>query len=88
MLKHSVWLAILIVAVAGVATAATPLSSRRVSLRGWRPAGRRAPRTGASGYLWVSNFGDATIARVDPATNRVTGSDQGRRTAVRCRDRR
>jgi YVTN family beta-propeller protein len=27
---------------------------------------------GGLGYLWVSNFKDATIVRIDPATNRVT----------------
>ena len=71
MLKHVGWSTILIVAVAGVATAAAVVKPARVAAR---VATGRAPcsENGGLGYLWVSNFGDATVARVDPAMNRVT----------------
>ena len=29
---------------------------------------------GAFGSVWVANYGSATLSRVDPSTNRVTGT--------------
>jgi YVTN family beta-propeller protein len=57
--------------VAGVTTAAALLKPARVVAR--ITTGRAScSENGGLGYLWVSNFKDATIARIDPATNRVT----------------
>ena len=67
-----VWSTILSLVVAGAATAAAALEPARVVAR---ITTGRAPcsENGGLGYLWVSNFKDATVARVDPATNRITG---------------
>jgi len=62
---------IVIAAVAGVAVASAWLKPRALAARiitGQTPCSEN----GGLGYLWVSNFRDATIVRIDPATNRVT----------------
>jgi YVTN family beta-propeller protein len=67
-----VCLGILTVAVAGVASAGTPLKAARIAARipsGMAPCSENA----GFGAMWVSNAVDATIARIDPATNKVTG---------------
>ena len=72
MVARIVCLGILTVAVAGVASAATPLKPARVAARipsGMAPCSENA----GFGAMWVSNAVDATIARIDPATNKVTG---------------
>src|SRR5690349_19831797 len=71
MARHVGLSIILMFAVAGVATAAAALRPARVAARittGSAPCSEN----GGLGYLWVSNFKDATIVRVDPTTNRVT----------------
>ena len=69
--KHLAWATILIVALAGTATAAAMLKPVRVAARITTGQGPCSENAGF-GYLWVSNFREATIARVDPATNDVT----------------
>ena len=60
-------------------------SPRPGSPRGSPPATARAAKSAGFGALWVANAGDATIARIDPATNKVTGEVQGRQGPVRSR---
>jgi YVTN family beta-propeller protein len=54
----------LVVAVAALATTVTPV---RVGLQ-------PCAEIGAFGSLWVANYGSGTLSRVDPETNRVTGT--------------
>jgi YVTN family beta-propeller protein len=69
MTRPFIALTILIFVVAGEAAAA--LKPARIAARittGQAPCSE----SGGLGYLWVSNFKDGTVVRVDPATNRVT----------------
>jgi YVTN family beta-propeller protein len=70
--RYIAWPTILIAVVVGAASAATALKPARIVARiatGQTPCSEN----GGLGALWVSNFRDATIARIDPTTNRVTG---------------
>lgn len=58
----------LAVAVAAVALAGTTTVAK-VTV-GFEPCAE----IGAYGSLWVANYGSSTLSRVDPATNRVTGT--------------
>lgn len=62
---------ILIVTAAGAAAAAPALRPARIVARITTGPGP-CSENGGLGFLWVSNFRDATVVRVDPATNRVT----------------
>ena len=71
MRKRILALAILIVTAAGAAEAAPELRPARIAARVVTGRGP-CSENGGLGHLWVSNFRDATIARVDPATSRMT----------------
>ena len=66
---------ILAAAVAGTAAGASTLAPARIAAR---IATGNGPCSEGAGFgaLWVSNIRDATIARIDPATNKVTGKVQ------------
>jgi YVTN family beta-propeller protein len=70
--RYIAWPTILIAVVVGAASAATALKPARIVAR-IATGQTRCSENGGLGALRVSNFRDATIARIDPTTNRVTG---------------
>jgi DNA-binding beta-propeller fold protein YncE len=70
--RYIAWPNILIAVVVGAASAATALKPARIVAR-IATGQTRCSENGGLGALRVSNFRDATIARIDPTTNRVTG---------------
>jgi virginiamycin B lyase len=66
---------ILAAALVGVAAGADQLALARIVARIVTGNGPCSEGSGF-GAVWVSNIRDATIARIDPATNRVTGKVQ------------
>jgi YVTN family beta-propeller protein len=72
MSKHIVLPAILTVAVAGIASAAGSLAPARIVARITSGLGP-CSEVGGAHAVWVGNLREATAARIDPATNKVTG---------------
>ena len=75
MLRHTARLLILTAALGGVGTAVGSLAPSTVVARivtGQGPCSE----VGGLGSVWVGNVGEATVARIDPATNRLTGKVQ------------